>query len=171
MARAPIPAALALLAAAAAAPGCVERRLLLRSEPAGLEVSVNGVPAGTTPVEVPFTWYGTVRVETRPADADGNGWPEVHRLVTGADLAVPWYERFPLDFFSENLLPFTVTDRHEVTLRPRVDEEPATDEDLRRSMDAMRRSAGDLKVRAERARVEAEAEAAADAAAGEAGKK
>lgn len=168
------PARLApLLLAALAAAGCVERKMLLRSDPPGLEVSVNGAPAGRTPVEVPFTWYGTVRVETGPADLDGDGMPEVRRFTTGADLAVPWFERFPLDFFSENLLPFTITDTHEVTLRPEVLETPVTDAELDRWIEERKREAGDLKVRAGKAAAEAEADSAADAAAGakEAGRK
>ena len=151
---------LVLLAAAAlATPGCVERMLLLRSDPEGLDVSVNGVPAGKTPVEIPFVWYGTVRLETAPADQDGDGWPELRRLVTGEDLPVPWYERFPVDFITENLLPFTVVDRHEVMLRPARSPAPETEAEI----EALRRAAPALKVRAEKARVEAEAQGEADA--------
>jgi hypothetical protein len=38
--------------------GCLERRLLITSEPAGALVSVNDVEVGRTPVEADFTFYG-----------------------------------------------------------------------------------------------------------------
>jgi hypothetical protein len=144
-----------LLAAAGAAAGCVERTLRIRSEPPGLDVTLNGRPVGTTPVEVPFSWYGTVRLETPPTDLDGDGWPEVRRHVALVDLPMPWYQWFPFDFFTDNLVPVTIHDEHEAWVLPLVRGEPSTEEGL----EEMRREARELKVRAEKARVEAEVEA------------
>lgn len=150
-----IPAALPLLLAACASAGCVERTLRIRSEPPGLEVAMNGRPLGATPLDVPFSFYGTVRLETPATDLDGDGWPEVRRSVALVELSEPWYQWFPLDFFSDNLLPWTVRDDHEALLTPPVHPPPGGEGgDLRREAEA-------VKIRAERARVEAEIEAGA----------
>jgi hypothetical protein len=50
------------LAAAAAFSGCVERKILIQSDPPGALVRMDGRPLGKTPVEVDFTWYGTHEV-------------------------------------------------------------------------------------------------------------
>lgn len=146
---------LALLAAASG--GCVERTLHVRSEPSGLDVTMNGMPIGRTPLEVPFTWYGTVRLESLPADLDGDGWAEVRSELLGVELATPWYEWFPLDFITENLLPFTLRDRHEVVMRPAVAHPPESGEEVR----ALRDAAEEMRRRAEKARLRAEEEKAA----------
>ena len=39
--------------------GCVERLISVRSDPPGAAVLLDGDPVGVTPVEVPYTWYGT----------------------------------------------------------------------------------------------------------------
>jgi len=149
-------APLALAAAlAAASAGCVERRLLVRSEPAGARVRVNGVPSGTTPAEIPFAFYGIVRLEIDPLDADGDGTADFRRFVAPVDLKTPWYEWFPLDFFADNLLPWTVRDHHEFEAvlepAPRLEGE---------ALEAARREAEAVKEREGAARAEAEAEAA-----------
>jgi hypothetical protein len=150
-----IPAALPLLLAACSAAGCVERTLRIRSEPPGLEVTMNGRPQGTTPIDVPFSFYGTVRLETPATDLDEDGWPEVRRSVALVELTEPWYQWFPLDFFSDNLLPWTVRDDHEALITPPVHPPPTGEAgDLRREAEA-------VKIRAERTRVEAEMEAGA----------
>ncbi len=156
MAR-PLPPALPLLlAAAVAASGCVEPMLRIRSEPSGIPVTMNGRPVGTTPVDVPFPHYGTVRLETPATDLDGDGWPEVRRHVALVDLSAPWYQWFPLDFFSDNLIPWTVTDVHEARLLPEVAAPPAGEGE---EYEALKREAGELEVRGGKAREEAEGEA------------
>ncbi len=137
--------------------GCVERRFILRTEPEGARVTVNGIYAGTSPVDLPFDHYGRVRVEVEPYDADGNRFAEWRGIVTSHDLAAPWYEWFPLDFFSDNLVPWMVVDLHELTLRlePAPDPERVTD----REIEGLKAEAGELRIRAGRKRVEAEAEA------------
>jgi hypothetical protein len=138
-------------------PGCVEHRFLIRTEPDGARVSVNGVPAGVTPVEIPFDHYGKVRLEVEPFDEDGNGFADWRRMVAAEDLGAPWYQWFPLDFFSDNLWPWTVEDRHEVTLRlvRAVDPDRLTDEQRL----ALEEEAKGLRERAGKARSEAESEA------------
>lgn len=92
--------------------GCVYRRMMVRSDPEGARVIVDGQEVGYTPVGVPFTYYGTREITlVKP------GYETHTELVK---IPAPWYQVFPLDFVSDNLLPFQVTDRQEVfrQLRP-----------------------------------------------------
>lgn len=106
--------ALVLLTLLPCVAGCVERWLLVRSDPPGARVYLDAEPIGRTPVRVAFDHYGTrellLRLET---EQDGR---EVHyashvELVT---LEPPWHQRFPIDFLTEFLWPFPVVDEHEV---------------------------------------------------------
>ncbi len=92
-----------------AASGCVERVLYLRSDPPGAKVVVNGRPVGETPLAMPFETYGVFEVVAH----DVHGY---RRLRTSVEAKPPWYERIPIDFFAENVWPFTIRDRHEVLL-------------------------------------------------------
>ena len=113
--------------------GCVERKLLLRSDPPGARVLLNGVAVGVTPVDVPFQTYGVFEVVASA--------PQRARLRTTADIRPPWWETIPLDFFVENLWPWTVRDYQTVML-PLVpisgDEEDVTQREgeLRRRMES-----------------------------------
>ena len=106
-----------LLGLALAASGCVERLLQVRTDPPGARVFVNGQEVGETPVDHSFGFYGTVGVVVRH---DGY---RSERVVK--KLEAPWYEHFPIDFFAENVLPWTVRDHHlvEVKLIPLTDPE------------------------------------------------
>jgi hypothetical protein len=114
------PAAIVLAAAALSGAGCVERLLQVRSDPPDADVFVNGELVGRTPLDHPFTFYGTVGVVVRRG-----GHESSHRLVA---LEAPWYETFPIDFFAELVVPWTIRDehRHEVRLEPL----PARDDPL-----------------------------------------
>ncbi len=152
----PAPRALALLAVLAfalPAAGCVERRFLIRSEPEGAAVRMNGRLLGRTPVEIPFDDYGVVQLETDPMDTDQDRAPEYQRFSAAFDLAAPWYQWFPLDFFSDNLWPWTVVDRHGalLVLKPALNYN--SDEDVLR----MKEMIPGLRIRAERERTEQEA--------------
>jgi hypothetical protein len=146
----------ALILAALALPGCVHRVLLLRTDPPGARVSVNGVAMGVAPLEMPFLHYGRVRVEAEPLDRDEDGSPDTRRAVTEVDLSTPWYQWPVIDFFADNLWPWTVTDRHEaVIVLP-----PGPDPDEREGQEELRRLEGELRARARDARREAEGSAA-----------
>jgi hypothetical protein len=142
-----IPLLVAALAALAAT-GCVERRLAIRTEPAGARVSINGVPLGMTPLETPFLHYGTVRLEAEPLDADDDGVPDTRRATIDHDLDPPWYQWFLIDFFADNLWPWTVVDRHEAVIRL----PPAPSPDTREGQEELRRLAEELRGRAREAR-------------------
>jgi hypothetical protein len=97
---------LALAVVAAATSGCVDRRFVVETDPPGAIVYVNGYRVGATPCDVPFTYYGTYHFEFQ---RDG-----YQTLVVDECVKTPWYEWFPLEFFSENLLPYTVRDIHTI---------------------------------------------------------
>ena len=91
--------------------GCVERKMIVRSDPPGAAVYVDGERKGvTTPdgLEVGFESYGTRTVVVR-----GEGYVP---LVRQAELEVPWYQVFPLGLFSDLLWPGTIVDAHPVSV-------------------------------------------------------
>jgi hypothetical protein len=95
--------ALAAACAALAAPGCVERKMVLRTDPAGALVSLEDEPLGAaTPVEVPFEFDGVRRVTLSA--------PGHQVLETQAALEARWHDYFPLDFVAEFLWPGTIED-------------------------------------------------------------
>lgn len=106
-----------------AAPGCVSRRMTIESNPVGALVLLDGEQVGYTPVSVDFTYYGTREVTLIKDGYETQTFP--------AKLRTPWYQHIPLDFFSDNLIPFQVTDRQrfQYQLRPR-DLTNDTDENL-----------------------------------------
>lgn len=73
--------------------GCVERRLLITSEPAGALVYLNDQEVGRTPLEVPFTWYGTYDVRL-----ERSGYRTLHTQQTADQ---PWWETPGPDLFAE----------------------------------------------------------------------
>lgn len=101
--------ALALfLAPLLAATGCVERYLEIDSNPSGASIAVNGREVGVAPVTVPFTHYGTFRIDA--------WWPDRPAATQFTSIDAPWYQHFPLDLFSELLDPTTHVDRHAVAV-------------------------------------------------------
>ncbi len=96
--------AIGLVLAASTAVGCVERTLVIESDPSGAEVRLNGVRVGRTPVRVPFRHYGIYDVEVRH-----DGFEPVRE---GAPVLAPWWARFPLGVFTELLWPGRIPDVH-----------------------------------------------------------
>lgn len=85
-----------------AAGGCVQRRLLIRSQPEGALVSVDRQTIGQTPVAVPFTYYGTREIQL---EKDGYQTVQVKQRIRP-----PWYQYFPLSFFAEHFSPREIRD-------------------------------------------------------------
>ncbi len=101
------------LAAAALLGGCVERKMVVRSDPAGAHVLLDlAEQDATTPATIPFEFGGT-RLVTLVA-------PGYEVLDAHAELRDPWYTWFPFDLFAEVLWPGTIEDvqEFEFTLRP-----------------------------------------------------
>lgn len=87
--------------------GCVQRRLIIRSNPPLARVFVGDQEVGITPVAVNFTYYGTRQIKLV---RDG-----YETLTDEVNLPAPWYEWTPIDFVSENVVPWTISDRREIT--------------------------------------------------------
>lgn len=97
-----------ILLLAAFAPGCVQRRMTIRSTPPGALVYVDDYQIGTTPVSTDFIYYGTRKIRLVK---DG-----FETLTVRQPFPIPWYEVFPLDFVSENLWPWEIRDERVVDL-------------------------------------------------------
>lgn len=97
--------ALAALASLVPSWGCVERRLLLQSEPAGALVLVDNEPRGKTPVEIPFSYYGA-----RDIVLEKEGFVTLHTVI---EVDEPLWQLFPADFVTDVLVPATIEDVHE----------------------------------------------------------
>jgi hypothetical protein len=95
-------AASAVVAVAALA-GCVERKMVIRSDPPGALITLDGNDTELrTPAEIPFDFGGTRAVVLA---APG------HRVVEStAKLSDPWFTYFPLDIGAEFLWPGTIED-------------------------------------------------------------
>ena len=105
--------ALLVLMCAAAACGCVERKMMIRSEPEGAPVWVNEAYAGVTPLEHHFSFYGTYGIRVGPI-RDAQDRLLFQEAQVRYDAEAPWYETIPIDFFAEVLWPGTLQDVHEV---------------------------------------------------------
>lgn len=105
-----------LVLAMLACSGCVERRIYLRSEPVGADVYIDGEFIGQTraeddkdgPLYANFVFYGKREYTIRK-----RGFETVSGTV---ELEMPWYEYPPVDFFSEVLAPWQITDEHGVSV-------------------------------------------------------
>ena len=64
--------------------GCVQRKITINSEPQGALVHLNDQEVGRTPVEVPFTFYGTYDVRLEK--------PGYEPLWTKKQAKMPWWE-------------------------------------------------------------------------------
>jgi hypothetical protein len=95
-------------------PGCVRRRLMIRSNPPGAMVYVDNQPIGQTPCATSFTYYGTREIRLVK--------PGYETLTINQPIPAPWYQIPPIDFVSENLVPNEIHDFRTVTfnLQPQV---------------------------------------------------
>ncbi len=116
--------------------GCVERLVAVRTDPPGATLYVDGEKAGETPCEVRYVWYGT-----REIALERRGFMSVRESVV---LRPPWWQIFPLDFVTDVLLPFTVTDRVELeyVLRPAPASAAEREEALRRAAELREKAEG-----------------------------
>ncbi len=115
---------------------CTERQLLIRTDPPGARVRVNGKPLGRTKRDEPLIWrfdhYGEVLLEAEFTDHD-----KVHRPYR---LKMPWWQRTPIDFVPDVIIPWTIRDTHRVTLElPKHPE--MTPEEVQRRIEHLEKSA------------------------------
>lgn len=135
--RAAILLALSLLGA------CVERRLLVRTDPPGADVTVNGEKVGRAPVQWRFDHYGQVLVEVEKP-----GYRPTERIV---ELRSPWYQKAGVDFFADVLVPTTIRDEHEVEVRLEP-ERRLTAKEVERGVSELARAADPLRKKSEASR-------------------
>ncbi|MEE9514517.1 MAG: PEGA domain-containing protein, partial [Candidatus Brocadiales bacterium] len=79
--------------------GCVTRTLTIKTDPPGAQVFVDDELIGESPVEMEFTYYGTRKIVIEKRDQDGT--LEYERETLYAKIDKPYYQWFPIDFFSE----------------------------------------------------------------------
>lgn len=112
--------------------GCVERTLLIRSDPPGAEIWVDGRYIGKSPTNVRFVWYGDHEIEVRM---------ERYRSIRRVEpVPAPWYQIFPLDFVTDVLLPFPIRDEREFHFHLEPDPTMKRTEDVERRADELRRA-------------------------------
>lgn len=74
--------------------GCVQRRLVVRSQPEGALVTIDNHVVGHTPVSVPFTYFGTRQIQL---ERDGFKTVKVKER-----LRPNWYDIFPISFLTNH---------------------------------------------------------------------
>jgi hypothetical protein len=94
--------------AALLATGCVQRRMTIRSNPPGALVYVDDYQIGTTPVSTDFVYYGTRKIRLVKDGFD--------TLTVRQPVPLPWYQVFPLDFVTENVVPWEIRDERVIDL-------------------------------------------------------
>lgn len=85
--------------------GCVERRYTIRTNPPGALAIVNNEEIGPTPVSRSFTYYADREITLM---LDGH---QTQTIIQPID--APWYDNYLTEFFTENLLPYTLRDERE----------------------------------------------------------
>jgi hypothetical protein len=89
--------------------GCVERRYTLRTDPPGALAIVNGEEIGPTPISSRFVYYGD-----REITLLRDGCETLHVIQP---IKAPWWDNKLTEFFTENLVPFTLRDEREFTYK------------------------------------------------------
>src|SRR5258708_2330398 len=82
--------------------GCIERRMVVVSDPPGALVLHNGQPIGNAPGDDHFTYYGIHHFTLIR--------PGYQTLQVDQRIRAPWYEFFPLDLVTEGLVPLQLED-------------------------------------------------------------
>jgi hypothetical protein len=111
---------LGVVLCAAALVGCVERRYVIYTDPPGATVLRNGQPIGQSPVDDHFVYYGNYHYTIIK---EGYETLQVDQCIT-----TPWYEYPPIDFVSENVVPWKIVDRREFHFKLEPRRVPDTEE-------------------------------------------
>ncbi len=120
--------------------GCVERRIYIVTQPADVDVYIDGEFIGKTrekdhpegPLYANFIFYGKREYTLRK--------PGYATLSGEIDLEVPWYEYPPIDFFAEVLTPWIIVDEHFVEAKLEKAKPADVDTLYRSALDYRRRS-------------------------------
>jgi len=98
-----ISAVFLLILSVVGATGCVSRRVVIRTQPEGAAVSIDGTPQGFSPVAVSYVYGGS-----RDIQIELDGYETIKEKV---DLSDPWYLRPPVSVVTENFSPVEI--RHQ----------------------------------------------------------
>ncbi|TVQ62193.1 MAG: PEGA domain-containing protein [Phycisphaerales bacterium] len=110
-----------VLLAALSLAGCVDRRLVITSEPSGARVWVNDLEVGRTPTETAFKFHGVYDVRLELEDHEPK-W-------TSRKTRTPIYEYPPLDLLAEALpLRFRNHQKWHFELEPSLERAQPRDE-------------------------------------------
>lgn len=112
--------------------GCVERRYTLRTDPPGALAIVNGEEIGQTPVSRSYYYYGDREITFI---LDGH---ETQTVIQ--PMKAPWWDNLFTEFFTENLVPFTLRDEREFRYQLQPAKAPAAN-DLRDRAEQLRSEA------------------------------
>jgi len=82
--------------------GCVQRRLIVRSQPEGAFVSIDNQPIGYTPLSAPYTYSGTRKIRL---EKDGFKTVDVEQRIRPK-----WFDTFPISFVTNNFWPRELRD-------------------------------------------------------------
>ncbi len=105
--------------------GCVHRRVTIRSNPPGALVLIDGKERGYTPYSMDFLYYATREIQLVK--------PGFETLTVMQKFPKPWYQVFPIDFFSDNLWPPGVTNRNQFAYQMQPHPPALTNELLERA--------------------------------------
>lgn len=93
--------------------GCVERALVITSDPPGADVTVNQQWTGKTPYVLPFKHYGVYDIWIEHPGYEENGrMVKFYPLHVGEPVKAPAYQYTGADFVTEVVLPVTLQDVH-----------------------------------------------------------
>lgn len=123
------------LAALVSLAGCVERALVITSEPTGADVTVNQQWKGKTPYVLPFKHYGVYDIWIEHPGYEENGkMVKFYPMHVGEPVKAPGYQYAGADFVTEVLLPTTLRDQHNLHyVLERVDQADDIDDVLARA--------------------------------------
>lgn len=112
--------------------GCVQRRLTIRSDPPGALVYIDDYQIGTTPCSTSYLYYGDRKIRLVK---DG-----YETLTVQHRFWPPFYEIPPLDFVSENVVPFELRDKRDLNFKLVPQQLAPTDQLLERAENLRRGS-------------------------------
>jgi len=107
--------------------GCVERRYTIRSNPPGALAIVNDEEIGPTPVSRSFTYYGDREVTLM---LDGYKTQTIIQPIKA-----PWWDNLLTEFFTENLVPYTLRDERDFTYQMTPATVPSQEDLVNRGQD------------------------------------
>lgn len=84
--------------------GCVNRTIVVESDPPGARIWINEHPVGVTPAKYEFITHGRYRIRL-----EKKGYQE---LIAREMVRAPIYQWIPLDLVFEQLLPVHLEDKH-----------------------------------------------------------